>query len=212
MHLRRMPEAKNKILASSLVFTEQEALAGHWQAVFDKDKPIRLEIGMGKGRFITASAAADPDGNYLGLEFREEMVWTALRRLEGKEPANLRFIWANAMLLEEMFMPGEVASIYLNFSDPWPKSRHAKRRLTHADYFRVYHQILGAGGELFFKTDNWGFFDWTLTQISENHWQKLAVNYDLLLEEDALMTEYEERYRLRGQPIYFCHLLKKEEP
>jgi len=213
MHLRRMPEAKSNILASPLVFPEREALslAGQWQDIFGNDKPISLEIGMGKGRFITASAVADPDSNYLGLEFREEMVWIAIKRLEGKEPANLRFIWVNAMLLSEMFRPGEVAAIYLNFSDPWPKSRHAKRRLTHADYFNVYHQILSAGGELFFKTDNRGFFDWTLNQISEKHWQKVEINYDLPLKEDALITEYEERYRKLGQPIYFCYLSKKEE-
>lgn len=213
MHLRRMPEAKSNILASPLVFPEREALslAGHWRKVFDKHKPIFLEIGMGKGRFITASAAVDPDSNYLGLEFREEMVWIALKRLEGKEPANLRFIWANALLLGEMFAPGEVAAIYLNFSDPWPKSRHAKRRLTHTDFFDVYHRLLSAGGELFFKTDNRVFFDWTLTQISGALWQKTEINHDLPLREDSLMTEYEERYRKRGQPIYFCHLSKKEE-
>jgi len=213
MHLRRMPEAKSNILASPLVFAEKDSLslAGHWQKTFCKNNHIRLEIGMGKGRFITAAAVADPDNNYLGLEFREEMVWIALKRLVGNEPDNLRFIWANAALLGEMFNQGEIATIYLNFSDPWPKPRHAKRRLTHAAFLRIYHQILSAGGELLFKTDNRAFFDWSLTQIPEMLWQKVAVSYDLPLAQDALMTEYEERYRLRGQAIYFFHLSKKEE-
>ena len=208
MRLRNIPGAKEAVAASSLVWNETAALEqrGSWQQIFPKTQALHLEIGMGRGLFITTLAKRFPDVNFLGLEIREEMVMQALERLsDAVEPAgsdNLRFLWLNAARMDELFAENEVERIYINFPDPWPKSRHAKRRLTALPLLAIYRKILAPGGEFYFKTDNQPLFDWSVENFTAAGWQLDEVSYDLPLERSIAVTEYENRYRGQGQPIY----------
>ncbi|MEG1500661.1 MAG: tRNA (guanosine(46)-N7)-methyltransferase TrmB, partial [Clostridiales bacterium] len=138
------------------------------------------------------------------------MIYQALLRLEDAAPDNLRFLWAKAEFLGEIFAAQEVNRLYLNFSDPWPKARHHKRRLTYQSFLDIYRYILADDGSLFFKTDNKDFFFWSKEQFLENHWLIAEEDQALPLSKAGFTTEYEDRYRRRGQPIYFLHLQKQE--
>ena len=202
MRLRHIPGAAEAVAASPLVYSEKTApgYKGHWRELFGNDAPLHLEIGMGRGKFILAQALAQPDIDFIGLELREEMIMEALEKVEDI-PANLRFLWVNAGLLPELFAEGEVDKIYLNFPDPWPKSRHAKRRLTAASFLEMYEHILADEGILRFKTDNEDLFRWSVWSFSESGWQEVSVTYDQPWEEAGIISEYETRYRRKGQPI-----------
>lgn len=209
MRLRHIPEAAEKVRASELVFDDKQALAikGKWQEKFVAEQPLHLEIGMGRGRFIMASALAQPELNFLGLEIREEMIMQALDLL-SEVPANIRYLWLNAGLLKEIFAPGEVERIYLNFPDPWPKNRHAQRRLTAEYYLDQFREVLDDAGTLRFKTDNRDLFDWSCRSFSNNGWELVERSFDLPLENTGVVTEYENRYRRNGQPIFFSEWRK----
>ena len=204
MRLRNIPGAKETVAASPRVLDEAAALAlaGRWRELFPPDQPLHLEIGMGRGRFISESAAAFPDINFLGLEIREEMIMQALEKLAGS-PDNLRFLWLNAARLDELFAPGEIDQIYLNFPDPWPKTRHARRRLTAPAFLSRYQLILRPGGELRFKTDNPELFHWSELNLRAGGWQIRELERDLPEERSGVITEYERRFRRQGQPICF---------
>lgn len=207
MRLRNIPGAKEFVAAHPLVFNEQTALlqAGHWRELFAPGQPLHLEIGMGRGRFICESAAAFPHISFLGLEIREEMVMQAIEKLDDlpAPPDNLRFLWLNAAALAELFAPGELDMIYLNFPDPWPKTKHARRRLTAPSFISQYAAILKPGGCLRFKTDNQRLFHWSELNFRAAGWNILELDGDLSPERSGMITEYERRYRRLGQPIYF---------
>ena len=204
MRLRNIPGAREFVAAHELVLNEKEAPAyfGKWGVFFAAAQPLYLEIGMGRGRFLLASAKEAPDINFLGMEIREEMIMQALEKMEAPLP-NLRFLHLNAALLPELFAPGEVHRIYLHFPDPWPKSRHAKRRLTALAFMERYLEILPSGGQLHFKTDNLGLFEWSLPNFTAAGFSLRQVSRDLPPEKTGVLTEYESRYRGKGQPIYF---------
>lgn len=206
--MRRVAGAKDFVSAHQSVLQENTAPAyrGQWRKLFDNEADIHLEIGMGRGRFIVSSAAAHPDVNYLGLELREEMVMDAISRIKQPLP-NLRFLQLNADLLPELFSAGEVNRIYINFPDPWPKSRHDKRRLTAPRYLNIYQQILADDGELYFKTDNQELFEWSLANFADSGLDIVELNYNLPEALSGIMTEYERRFRASGQPIFFVRLL-----
>lgn len=207
MRLRHDPAAAPLVAAHPRVLQESDApsFRGHWRQLFSQpdDAALALEIGMGRGRFILTSASLDPDTCYLGLELRAEMVMQALERVE-QVPDNLYFLQLNAELLPELFAPGEIDRLYINFPDPWPKSRHAKRRLTAPSFLALYRQVLKEGGQLLFKTDNRPLFDWSLPNLTEAGFALRSVEYDLAAEDSGVITEYEGRFRRKGQPICFC--------
>lgn len=213
MRLRRIPEAKEAVGASELCFKEPLAMRGCWREIAG-ERPVYLEIGMGRGAFIIGHALTEPHNFLLGLEFREEMLFLAEKKLREQMalkglfavPGNLRFIWGNAMLLTELFAAGEVDNIYLNFSDPWPKARHDKRRLTHAGFLAQYEQILAEGGRIYFRTDNEAFYDWSLSSFRESPFTLLAASRQAELPSDGIISEYEKRYRSLGQPIFTATL------
>lgn len=209
MRLRHIPGAAETVTASKAVFDQQRApgLKGCWREIFANDRPIHVEIGMGRGRFLLASAAAFPAHNFIGLEIREEMIMQALERAETL-PSNIRFLWLNAGLLEEIFAEQEIARIYLNFPDPWPKSRHAKRRLTSAPYLKKYKAVLEKDGTVRFKTDKPELFAWSEESFAAGGWELLTFSYDLPLAEAGIVSEYETRYRRLGQPIFFAEWRK----
>lgn len=189
-----------------IVIPEPAKLKGQWQKEFGNDHPLHVEAGTGKGRFIIGMAKANPDINYIGIELFDSVIVTALETVleDEKGVPNLRLLKVNAKDMLEFFEKGEVARLYLNFSDPWPKKRHAKRRLTHETFLKFYQAVLPENGEIHFKTDNRGLFEYSLVSISEYGMKLNYVSLDLHANEPEwnIMTEYEEKFSKKGQPIY----------
>lgn len=206
MRLRNISGARDAIAESPLVVHEPENLKGRWQERFGNDHPIRIEIGMGKGKFIHELAGRNPRINYIGIEKYSSVLLRGLQKMEAEPCSNLLFIRMDAEEIGEIFAPEEVDRIYLNFSDPWPKDRHAKRRLPSREFLERYDKILKKDGVLEFKTDNRALFDFALEELPAAGWEALKVTFDLHHEEemmrDNVMTEYEEKFSSQGNPIY----------
>ena len=208
MRLRNIPRARETIQAHPAVVKNPELQKGCWAQVFGNGRPVRIEIGMGKGRFIMNMAKAHPEYNFIGIEGYSSVLLRAVEKYdteEFRELTNVRFICMDAMEISDVFAPGEVERIYLNFSDPWPKARHARRRLTSKEFLARYERVLKEDGLLEFKTDNTGLFEFSLEQIEEAGWTLLAHTYDLHHNEELnqgnIMTEYEEKFSAKGNPI-----------
>lgn len=204
MRLRNIPGAREEMLVNPYVIQEPETHRGCWRELFGNNRPLHIEIGMGKGQFLTALAAQNPDINYLGIEKYASVLLRAVEKQETLALPNLRFLRFDAEELETVFSAGEVERIYLNFSDPWPKDRHAKRRLTSTRFLERYSHILAPTGYVAFKTDNRNLFDFSVEQAQEAGWLLSEVTYDLHRSpyaEGNIMTEYEERFSSQGNPI-----------
>ena len=208
MRLRNIPGARETIAASEYVVHEDvmREKKGKWDTVFEKAQPLYLEVGMGKGRFITQLAGRNPENNYVGIEKYSSVLLRALEKRELlPELTNLRYLRMDAEDLPEVFGEGEVSGIYLNFSDPWPKTRHEKRRLTYKTFLANYQQVVKPGGGLEFKTDNQGLFEYSLTSLNnfgmifDGVWLNLHESPE---NEGNVETEYEQRFASLGQPIY----------
>ena len=210
MRLRNIPGAQDAILESPYVIQKPEAHKGVWAEVFPKKQPLHIEVGMGKGRFLMDLARLNPDINYVGIEMYDSVLLCALQKREeleeeGTKYENLFFMRVDARLLPEIFEKGEVDKIYLNFSDPWPKARHAKRRLTSREFLERYDQILVPDGTVEFKTDTRELFEFSLEEVNETKWNLLAHTFDLHHNEEMVkgnvLTEYEEKFSSMGNPI-----------
>lgn len=215
MRLRNIPGSREVIADSSFCIHDEKAAKGRWNTeIFNNDHPMEIEIGMGKGQFILAKAQAYPERNFVGIEKFSSVLLRGIQKMEeleaeGTAPSNLRFIRMEAEYITDVFSPGEVSRIYLNFSDPWPKDRHAKRRLPSKEFLARYEQILISDGILEFKTDNQDLFSFALQEADLAGWKKLAVTRDLhhdpVLMEGNIMTEYEAKFSALGNPI--CKLI-----
>ncbi|MET3558238.1 tRNA (guanine-N7-)-methyltransferase [Streptococcus rupicaprae] len=186
------------------VILDPEAYKGKWHQVFGNDNPIHIEVGSGKGRFITRMAAANPDINYIGIDIQLSVLSYALDRVLEQGLPNVKLLRVDGSSLTNYFADAEIDRLYLNFSDPWPKKKHAKRRLTYKSFLETYQQILPAQGEIHFKTDNRGLFEYSLVSFSQYGMTLLGVWLDLHAAdfEGNIMTEYEEKFSQKGQPIY----------
>ena len=206
MRLRNKPWAAEYIEAHpDVIIPNPEDYKGKWHEVFGNDNPIHIEVGTGKGQFVLGMAKQNPDINYIGIELFDSVIVCALEKVvEAEKPANLRLLKVNGAKLQEYFAKGDVSRVYLNFSDPWPKKRHAKRRLTHEGFLKLYESILIDNGEIHFKTDNRGLFEYSLVSMNQYGMRLNYVSLDLHAEmpEDNIMTEYEEKFSAKGQPIY----------
>ena len=216
MRLRNIPGAKDAILESRYVVQEPENCKGRWAERFVEQQPIHIEVGMGKGRFLMDMARLRPEINYVGIEMYDSVLLRALQKreeleAEGVNLENLFFMRVDARELPQIFAPSEVKKIYLNFSDPWPKARHAKRRLTSREFLARYEQILAPEGTVEFKTDNRELFDFSLEEVKEAGWELRAHTFDLHNQPDLMegnvMTEYEEKFSSMGNPI--CKLIAR---
>ncbi len=178
---------------------------GTWHERFGNDNPIRIEIGMGKGQFIHALAAQNPDVNYIGIEKYSAVLLRAVQKMEADPKPNLMFLRLDAETIDSVFAQGEVDRIYLNFSDPWPKDRHAKRRLPSREFLARYDKILKKDGVIEFKTDNRPLFDFAVEELEPAGWTADYITYDLHNDADLMvgnvMTEYEEKFSAAGNPI-----------
>ncbi len=205
MRLRNISGSREVIADSPYVIHEPETEKGNWQQVFGNENPLYVEIGMGKGKFLHTLAAVNPDRNYVGIEKYSSVLLRAIQKMEEEELPNLRFLRMDAEEIEEVFGEGEVTGIYLNFSDPWPKDRHAKRRLPSGAFLERYDRILKKGGKIEFKTDNRALFDFAVDELENSVWKADVITYDLHADEKLcdgnIMTEYEEKFSAQGNPI-----------
>lgn len=204
MRLRNVKGSRETIAANDYVVHAPEEQKGKWSEVFGNSNPIHIEVGMGKGKFITELARQNPDINYVGIEKYSSVLVRALEKRPALEQDNLMFIRMDAENLPEVFAKDEVERIYLNFSDPWPKDRHAKRRLTSVQFLSRYDQFLKPDGRVIFKTDNRPLFDFSLEQVEEAGWILESHTFDLHHSEyleGNVMTEYESKFVAEGKPI-----------
>lgn len=204
MRLRHIQGAEETIAASPFVIQKPEACRGNWAQVFGNTNPIEIEVGMGKGKFIMELAGTHPNVNYIGIERYSSVLLRGLEKRAGLELNNIYFMCVDAASMADIFAPGEVSRIYLNFSDPWPKDRHAKRRLTSPAFMSVYDKILAPGGTVEFKTDNRELFEYSLESIPAAGWDILTHTFDLHnspMAEGNVMTEYETKFAGQGKPI-----------
>jgi tRNA (guanine-N7-)-methyltransferase len=216
MRLRNIAGSREVIADSSFTVKDPQEKKGLWRKeVFGNDNRIRIEIGMGKGRFLMDMAAANPDINYVGIEKYSSVLLRAIQKQEQLLLPNVKFIRMDAEDIVEVFAPSEVDRIYLNFSDPWPKDRHAKRRLPSRQFLSRYDRILVPEGVVEFKTDNRDLFMFALEEVQEAGWDLDQVTYDLhndeVMNQGNIMTEYEERFSSIGNPIYKYIISRKRK-
>ncbi len=207
MRIRKVKGESETIAAHpEIVIPNGEELKGNWQSVFEKEQPIYIEVGMGKGQFMIGMAKQNPHLNFIGIEKFDSVMVRALEKvLEAGELPNLKLLKIDAEDLTDIFAENEVEGVYLNFSDPWPKPRHAKRRLTHENFLTRYEQITVPNGYLRFKTDNRLLFEYSLVSVTGYGMKLEDVALDLHQREALdwnIMTEYEEKFSAKGQPIY----------
>lgn len=205
MRVRNKPWAKDRILEyPQYVVSDPENWKGRWHERFKQEQPIHIEVGTGKGQFITEMAKANPDINYIGIEIEMSVLVVALDKLIAEDLPNLQLLHADGRDLTDYFEKGEISLLYLNFSDPWPKTKHAKRRLTYKTFLATFETILPDNGEIHFKTDNQGLFEYSLGSFSQYGMIIKQVWLDLHTSsyEGNIMTEYEEKFSNRGQRIY----------
>lgn len=211
MRLRNITGSREVIGESRFVVHEPERCAGKWKDIFENEREIHVEIGMGKGRFLMEMAKLHPNINYIGIEKYSSVLLRAIQKMEEMEEngegalQNVKFIRMDAEDIEKMFSEGELDRIYLNFSDPWPKDRHAKRRLPSRQFLLRYDKILKKDGVIEFKTDNRDLFDFAVEELDPAGWKIKELTYDLhadeRLNEGNVMTEYEEKFSSLGNPI-----------
>lgn len=205
MRLRKKPWAVPTIQNSPIGITEPEIYKGKWNQFFRNSGPIHVELGTGRGNFITTLARMNPDTNYLGIEMKPEALVRAILKAEDlTEQGNLGLILANINHIEDFFSTNEVNRLYINFCDPWPKKRHMKRRLTHRNFLEKYRRFLAPKAEIHFKTDNRQLFEFSLNEFADNGFRLKNMTLDLHKSDFTgnVMTEYEQKFVELGMPIY----------
>lgn len=210
MRQRKAKNMEERIAALSHYMIEDPlARKGHWREIFEHPGELYLELGCGKGQFLTKQASLNSDAAYIGIEGQDSVLLRSLEKTAEESIDNIRFVHLFVRDIRELFDQGEVSGIYLNFSDPWPKKRHAKRRLTYGESLKRYKQVLKPGGFIAIKTDNDGLFDFTLEEIrrlgleiSEQSWDLHSSGFSA----KEVTTEYEDRFRAAGKPIHYVKL------
>lgn len=205
MRVRKRKGAKERLERyPQYVILNPEDAKGRWHEVFGNDNPIHIEVGSGKGAFITGMALQNPDVNYIGIDIQLSVLSYALDKVVESGVSNVKLLRVDGSSLTNYFADAEVELMYLNFSDPWPKIRHEKRRLTYKSFLAIYQKILPEHGEIHFKTDNRGLFEYSLASFSQYGMTLKQVWLDLHASnlENNVMTEYEAKFSQKGQVIY----------
>ncbi len=206
MRLRKKPWADKEFEINDKLIENPNEFKGKWNELFGNDNPIHIEIGCGKGRFISTMSIKNPNINYIAVEKQRLVIVFALRKSRQMQTNNnLRFICADVSELLQFFEPNEAQRLYINFCDPWPRKKWAKRRLTHSNFLSIYEKLFLNGGEINFKTDDRGLFEFSLNEFeARDGWRMKNICLDLHKSnfEDNVMTEYEEKFSSNGMPIY----------
>ncbi len=210
MRQRKLKNIEERLVEHGEYLLEDPAdKKGKWQEVFNNNNPIYAEFGCGKGKFIMKMAELYPDRNFIAIECRESIVLRVLEKAEENKFTNITVVHEHILDVSEYFEENELSGIYLNFSDPWPKSRHAKRRLTSTNYLEGYQKILKPGCFLEFKTDNDGLFEFTVMQFEKTRMETIEFTDDLHnsdLDARLVTTEYEDRFHGGGKNIHYFKL------
>lgn len=212
MRVRNRADARERLEKNDYVFVTPKENKGTWNKIFNNNNPLHLEIGTGKGQFIYNLAKKYPDINFIGLETQPTVLSFLLDKIEVEGIENLRLLLADASDLTEYFADEEVSKIYLNFSDPWPKTRHIKRRLTFRTFLAQYEQVLNGEKRIAQKTDNQGLFEYSLESMTQHGFSIDKISVDLtnsVYEEDNVHTEYEDKFIKKGNRIYYVEVTKK---
>lgn len=207
MRLRNKPGATEELLQHpTIVIQNPKELKGRWHQIFGNKHPIHIEVGTGKGKFLVGMSKTYPDINYIGVEKYDSVIITALERIKDEKIANFKLLNEDVIHLTEYFAEGELDRVYINFTDPWPKNRHEKRRLTFESFLSMYERVMKKNGEVHFKTDNQGLFEYSLHSFSKYGMVLNNVSLDLHKSdiEGNIMTEYEEKFSAKGMRIYRC--------
>lgn len=210
MRLRKVKNAGDRLMNNlGLFISNPEEYKGKWHELFNNNNPIYIEIGMGKGKFIIEHAKRNKDINYIGIEKYDSVLIQGVEKAALEKLDNIYFLNVDAINLNNYFVEGEVDKIFLNFSDPWPKNRHAKRRLTSEAFLKVYETILNKKGDIEFKTDNIGLFEFSVVEFNRVGYQFLEFSCDLHRKcDDIITTEYEDKFMSKGNPIYYIKIKK----
>lgn len=210
MRLRKKPWIAEALTGFSNIVLQNpnEELRGKWADLFGNALPLHVELGTGKGKFITGMAERQEQINFAGIEAQQDILYYAAQKVQEKNLANVRLLVFDVNNILAIFAPGEIDRLYINFCDPWPKNRHAKRRLTHTGFLEKYRTVLKPGGQLWFKTDNLPLFEFSLEQFAEFGLKPDNITYDLHSSGFVgnVLTEYEAKFSLLGQPIYRCEV------
>ncbi len=204
MRLRYVKGGLERLAENEKVVTKPDEYKGKWSKLFDNDRSIHVEFGSGRGGFITGMAKKNPDVNYLAFERNSKVIIRGINKLLENPGSNFYLVHSDIRKIEDIFLENEIDRVYLNFSDPWPKKRHDKRRLTYRSFLKLYERLMIPKGELHFKTDNIGLFDFSIDELKENGWNITMITRDLHNSSHAegnVMTEYEEKFSKRGQAI-----------
>ena len=212
MRIRCKPWAKPELDACDFCMNEPDSLKNHWYEQFPKKQPFYIEMGCGKGGFISQAASSMPDKNFIALDIKNEMLVLAKRKIEdaykkkGITKDNIRIAIKNISNISQSFGEEDKADrIYINFCNPWPKERHKKRRLTHTNFLNMYREILNPEGEIHFKTDNEGLFEFSLNEIASNNWVLKNISLNLANSDfENVTTEYEDKFMSQGLKIFRC--------
>ena len=212
MRRRKKKGSDEKLLSyqNYVIKEDIDKLKGVWSNKFNNNNPIHVEFGTGRGKFITTLAKQNPNINYIAMEIKEEVLLKAVEKADEANLKNILFIWGNVNSILDYFDKGEVSRVYVNFCDPWPKTRWSKRRLTHSNYLNKYKEILNDEGEVHFKTDNQDLFEFSLNEIASNDWLLKNISLDLAKNENIenVTTEYEDKFMSQGMKIYRCEAKK----
>lgn len=213
----RMRRKKNLIprmeACADWLIRDPQALRGQWRSLLPGARELRVELGCGKGRFTCETAAGEPEVLFVAVERVPDAMVMAMERARDQGLKNVFFVDADAAGLPDFFAPGEVDRLYINFCDPWPTKRHAKRRLTHRNFLLKYRQVLQEGGEIHFKTDNTGLFAFSLEEFPAGGFQPTQVTDDLHgAGVQGVMTDYEAKFHAMGTKIHRCVAVKGELP
>ena len=202
-----MVEALGGFSGLAVIANEEFDGKGGWKQRFPLAGPLHLELGTGKGQFLREMAQKHPEWNFVGLEKEPGVLLQAVRIAHALGLTNLQFVLGDVQWLDRIFAPSEVDALYIHFCDPWPKSRHEKRRLTHESFLRLYRQILAPSGSLRFKTDNLDLFEYSLASFAADGMELICVGRDIHAAgagDSAIMTEYEAKFSAAGLPVYYC--------
>jgi tRNA (guanine-N7-)-methyltransferase len=205
MRMRKKKNCNTRMEACEDIWIrEPESVKGKWNEIFGNDNPVHLEIGCGKGKFISEMAQNNPDVNFIAIDLFQDVLVLAMEKTKKTEVPNVRFFVGNASMLDSYFEKGEIRRIYLNFSDPWKKNKQAKRRLTHKNFLDMYKKILKNGDYIFFKTDNKNLFEFSLNSFAAENFKLGNITFDLHNSafDGNVMTEYETKFSEMGMPIY----------
>jgi tRNA (guanine-N7-)-methyltransferase len=214
MRRRRKKGSDKKLLSFTdyVIKDDIENLKGKWSSKFENNNPIHVEFGTGRGKFITTHAKNNLDINYIAMEIKEEVLLKAVEKAHEANLNNILFVWGNVNNILDYFEEKEISRVYVNFCDPWPKKRWAKRRLTHSSFLEKYDTILKDDGELHFKTDNRDLFEFSLNEIAASDWMLKNISLDLAknTEIENITTEYEDKFMSQGMQIYRCEAKKRK--